>query len=116
MQYNVGDVIKGKVSSISPYGVFMEIDKKYSGLIHISEISSNYVRKISDYVKIGETIMVKVIGVDKDKNHLQLSIKDIDYDLGKERSITGAASKGFDTLKEALPNWILEKKKEYNLK
>ena len=46
MQYNIGDVVKGKVVGISSYGIFVLIDDKYNGLIHISEISENFVRKI----------------------------------------------------------------------
>ena len=116
MQYNIGDVVKGKVVGISSYGIFVLIDDKYNGLIHISEISENFVRKITDYVKLGETIMVKIIGQDTNKGHLKLSIKDIDYDLGEERSILSARNSGFTILKEHLPIWISEKKKEYELK
>lgn len=116
MQYNIGDIIKGKVIGISSYGIFVKIDEKYNGLIHISEISENYVRNISDYVQVGESIMVKVIGIDEENNHIKLSIKDIDYDLGEDRSILFARKSGFTILKEHLPIWISEKKKEYNLK
>ena len=59
--YKKGDIVKGVVSGIESYGVFVKIDEDYSGLIHISEISNRFVRNISDYVKQNEIINVKIL-------------------------------------------------------
>ncbi len=78
-KYKVGDVITCVVSGIEPYGIFVSVEKKYSGLIHISEISNEFVRNVNDYVKIGDTIYAKIIDIDTKTHQLKLSIKDIDY-------------------------------------
>ena len=62
--YKVGDIVKGCVTGIEKYGIFVNLDNYYTGLIHISEISEKFVSNINDYVTIGETIRVKII----DKN------------------------------------------------
>ena len=116
MQYNIGDIIKVRVSGLASYGIFVTIDEHYTGLIHISEVSLNFVRNVQDYVRLGDYIMAKVIGVDEDAGHLKLSIKDIDYTLGKERGIEKRKNNGFAILKESLPKWIEYKKKEYDIK
>ena len=69
-----GSVVEGKVVRIMPFGAFVEIERKQSGLVHISEISSDYVKDINDHVKIGDTVMVKVISIDE-KGRMGLSIK-----------------------------------------
>ena len=61
--YQKGDIIKGVVSGIEPYGIFVKIDDDYSGLIHISEISSKFVRNVGDYVKQGEVIKIKILDI-----------------------------------------------------
>ena len=87
------------------------LDNYYSGLIHISEISDNFVRNINDYVNIGETIRVKILAIDEDNHHLKLSIKNIDYRMTKRRKIKiQETPSGFNTLKTYLNVWIEEKK------
>ncbi len=105
-----GRILKGVVTGIEPYGVFVQFDDYYSGLIHISEISEGFVRDPADYVKVGEIINVKIIDVDDQMGHLKLSIKNIQY---KEKKITKRrkiqeTSLGFKTLAYKLPFWIEE--------
>ena len=78
-KYEKGRIIKGTVSGIESYGAFVTFDEFYTGLIHISEISYGYVKKITDYLNIGDTIYVQIIDVDNETNHLKLSIKNIQY-------------------------------------
>ena len=72
MKYENGKIIKGCVTGIENYGIFMSFDEYYSGLIHISEISNNFVRNVNDYVNIGETIRVKIIDTDHENCQLKL--------------------------------------------
>ena len=105
-KYNVGDIVTGCVTGIESYGVFVNLDEYYTGLIHISEISNLYVRYVSDYVEIGQQIKCKVIEKDEDTNHLKLSIKDIDYQIGKKRlKKIKETEHGFETLKSKLDEW-----------
>ena len=55
--YKLGDIVYGKVTNIVGYGAFVSIDDEYTGLIHISEFSDNYVKNINDFVKIGDKVM-----------------------------------------------------------
>ena len=75
MQYRIGQTVEGKVTGIQPYGAFVMLDRQTCGLIHISEISDGYVRDISRYVKVGDTITVKIIDFDSAANQARLSLK-----------------------------------------
>lgn len=109
-----GKIIRGTVTGIEPYGVFVSCDDYYSGLIHISEISHGYVKNINDFVKIGDLIFVEVLDVDEELGHLKLSIKNIDYKKKMFIKIKRIkeTSLGFRTLEYWLPIWIEESLKK----
>lgn len=73
MQPEVGAVLEGKVSGITKFGAFVNLPGGGSGLVHISEIANAYVSDVSQYVSVGQTVKVKVIGINGDK--INLSIK-----------------------------------------
>ena len=109
-----GRIIRGTVSGIESYGVFVSCDDYYTGLIHISEISHGFVKKITDFVKIGDLIFVEILDVDEELGHLKLSIKNIEYKKNfaiKRRKIK-ETSLGFKTLEYKLPIWIEESLKK----
>lgn len=108
-EYKVGEIIKGQVTGIEKYGVFVNIDPYYDGLIHISEISSEFVKDIHEFVKIGETIYCQVLEVDNDNLHLKLSIKNINYKSDNSSNPIKETRKGFLPLKDNLDIWINEK-------
>lgn len=70
----VGKVYNGKIVSVKEYGVFVEIMPGKEGLVHISELSNDYIEKVEDVVKMGDEIKVKLIGID-DQKRLKLSRK-----------------------------------------
>ena len=112
-EIKVGDIISVVVTGIQKYGVFVLINDKYDGLIHISEISSGYVKNINDYVKIKDKIYAQVVDIDKDNNKFKLSIKNIDYrNDGKIIGEEDDMATGFEPLKEHLELWINDKIKE----
>ncbi len=114
-KYKKGNIITCNVTGIEKYGIFVSLDDDYSGLIHISEISYDYVNNINDYVKIGDTINAKVIDVDDENNHIKLSIKDIDQKSSSKNKVAiEEVGSGFGVLKDNLPNWIKEKTIEYS--
>jgi len=108
---NVGSVVKGTVTGIESYGIFVKIDENYSGLIHISEISDHFVKNVNNYATIGEEVYVEVLTVDSGKKRCNLSIKDINY-RRNENSKIKESIRGFSPLKRHLPLWIDEKYKE----
>ncbi len=115
-KYKKDEIIKCLVSGIESYGVFVNVDKRYNGLIHISEVSNEFVRNIDDYVKVGDEIFAKIISIDENTKHMKLSIKDIDFaNTGLERDEIDS-SKEFKILKDNLPIWMEEKLNELNEK
>ena len=74
MPVQVGQIVDGKITDIMDYGVFVKISDKKSGLVHISEVSREYVKDIHDVVKVGDEVKVKVIAIDAD-GKISLSIK-----------------------------------------
>ena len=82
--YNTGEIHEGMVTGIQPYGAFISFPNGQHGLVHISEISSNFVRSINDYFKIGQNVRVKIIGFDETHNFLRLSLKQI---VERERQV-----------------------------
>lgn len=73
MSIEIGSKTKGKVTGITKFGAFIELEDGNTGLCHISEISSSYVKDISNYVNEGDEVEVKVLKIDGDK--ISLSIK-----------------------------------------
>lgn len=112
MKYYKGDIIVGKVTGITKYGVFMSFDNNYIGMVHISEISYDYVKDINEYINIDDEIEVRVLSVDKKLSRLQLSMKGVsDIKISKRRVKIRETSSGFSTLKKNLPVWIDNKLK-----
>ena len=107
-KYRKGNIVKATVIGIESYGVFVSFDEYYKGLIHISEISNNFVKDINDFVKIGDIIYVKILDIDDELGHLKLSIKNINYKKMRKpkRRMIKETPLGFKTLAYHLPIWI----------
>ena len=71
----VGEIYKGKVKSIMPYGAFIGISSNTDGLVHISELAWEKVEKVEDVLEEGQTIEVKLIAIDERSGKLKLSRK-----------------------------------------
>jgi len=71
---SVGDIVEGEVTNITKFGAFVRIKEGYEGLVHISEISNEFVTDISKYVNVGDKISVRILAA-SEKNKLELSIK-----------------------------------------
>ncbi len=113
-KYKKNSVVEGLVTGIEQYGIFVSLDEYYSGLIHISEISDEYVKDINNFVNIGETIKVRVLESDDDSFHVKLSIKNLDYRINHDLSRIPETGSGFLILQNRLPLWIKEKNNEKN--
>ncbi|KKE77601.1 S1 domain-containing RNA-binding protein [Oceanobacillus caeni] len=74
MSIEVGSKLQGKVTGITNFGAFVELEEGKTGLVHISEVADNYVKDINDHLKVGDEVEVKVINVEKD-GKIGLSIK-----------------------------------------
>lgn len=76
MEFGVGSILDGKVTGITKFGAFVALPEGRSGLVHISEIAYTYVNEVSDYLKEGQEVKVKVIRIDQ-ANRINLSIKKV---------------------------------------
>ena len=113
--YEKNKIVKGTVSGITEYGIFVKFDDYYSGLVHISEISDKFVSNINDYVKIGDVIKVLILDVDDEQCHLKLSIKSLNNKKRKNHLIVETPH-GFSTLENKLNIWIDEYLENKNMK
>jgi small subunit ribosomal protein S1 len=68
-------VVKGKVTRIEKFGVFVDIGAERPGLVHVSELTHDYIRTPEDVVKEGDEVEVKVLGVNRQKKQIKLSMK-----------------------------------------
>lgn len=76
MEFEVGSVLEGKVTGITKFGAFVSLPGNKSGLVHISEIAYSYVNDIHEHLTEGQTVTIKVIGIDT-AGRINLSIKQV---------------------------------------
>lgn len=74
MEFTVGTLLEGKVKSITKFGAFILLPENRTGMVHISEVSNSYVSDIHDHLHEGDTVRVRIIGID-DAGKISLSIK-----------------------------------------
>lgn len=85
MQIEEGAILRGKVTGIAPFGAFVELEGGKTGLVHISEVSSEYVEDINKHLTSGQNVKVKVISVDEN-GKISLSIKKAAEDKAKKKT------------------------------
>jgi len=88
MALEVGSIVEGKVTGITHFGAFVELEEGKTGLVHISEVADAYVHDIKDFIKENDIVKVKIINMQDGK--IGLSIRQV-YG-GPERS--GASGRG----------------------
>lgn len=74
MQLEVGEVFEGKVTGITKFGAFVDIDEGKTGMVHISEVAPTFVKEIRDFVTEGQIVKVKIISISPE-GKIALSIK-----------------------------------------
>ena len=77
-------VVKGKVTRLEKFGAFVDIGAERPGLVHISEMTHDYIKTVGDVVKEGDEVEVKVLNVDKRKRQIKLSMKALEEPPVKE--------------------------------
>ena len=70
-----GMILTGTVRNVTDFGAFVDVGVKHDGLVHISEMSERFIKNPSEVVSIGDIIKVQVIGIDKEKQKVKLSMK-----------------------------------------
>lgn len=74
MQLEVGKIVEGKVTGITKFGAFVELESGEVGMVHISEVAATFVNDISEHLTEGQTVTVKVLTIGED-GKISLSIK-----------------------------------------
>lgn len=85
-KYKVGDVVKGEVTKITPFGAFVSLDNDIDGLVHISELSSEHILDPGQIVELGKEYPFKIISIEPESHRLGLSLK---VDSKKEDKAVG---------------------------
>ena len=123
MGFKVGDILIGKVNQVRPYALFLSFEGGVNGLLHISELSDDYIRDIERFGSVGDEMKVKVLSIDPENGFLRVSYKAIpdsekySTHSGDKRGLPQFDEADFTDLEEKLPEWInntLEKAKEEN--
>jgi small subunit ribosomal protein S1 len=95
-RYQPGQLVKGKVTKITNFGVFVGLEDGLEGLLHISELAEHKVENPEDVVKVGEEIEVKILRVDADERKIGLSRKRVEWseeeEKAEEEATNGAGS------------------------
>lgn len=79
MQLEVGSILEGKVTGVTKFGAFVDLGEGKTGMVHISEVSSNYVTEISEHVKENQIVKVKILSIEED-GKIRLSMKKLNGD------------------------------------
>ena len=72
-----GQLLTGTVRNITDFGAFVDIGVKHDGLVHLSELSDKFIKTPLEVVAIGDVVQVKVIEIDREKQKVKLSMKNI---------------------------------------
>ena len=91
-----GDVFKGEVFKVASFGAFVKLENGKKGLIHISQVSDDYVKKIEDHLRIGDKVSARVIKVTPEGKidlTLKAEIKEKNYQKDKEFKNTAFSEK-----------------------
>lgn len=72
-----GMILTGTVRNVTDFGAFVDVGVKHDGLVHISQLSDSFVKNPSDVVSVGDIVKVKVIGIDNERQKVQLSMKEV---------------------------------------
>lgn len=113
MEYKIGQRLKGKVTGIQPYGVFVSLDKETQGLVHISEIKHGYIKHIEDAVKVDDEVDVVVMDIDEYSGKISLSMRCLQQpthhpfsNRRKNPRYGKRTGKEFQSIKKKMPFWI----------
>ena len=79
-KFEVGDVVKGEVKKLLPFGAILAIDPELQGLLHVSELTDKRGAVVKDLIAVGDVLDVKIIGIDTDKKKISLSVVAIEED------------------------------------
>ena len=84
-EFKVGEMLKGEVVKLADFGVFVRLNPFTDGMVHISEMAPFRVERVSDIIREGTIVPVKVIKLDPERGKISLSIKEADPNFFKKK-------------------------------
>lgn len=109
VNFQVGDIVEGKVTGIKPFGAFVAVDDEHQGLVHISEVAHGYVKNIEDVLSVGDAVKVKILSIDEEAGKISLSIRKTQTPPPKQarkKDNNNNKDQGFNTLEQKLKDWL----------
>ncbi|NCC51239.1 MAG: 30S ribosomal protein S1 [Spartobacteria bacterium] len=120
-KYQVGQIVQGKISKLTSFGAFVEMEEGVDGLVHISQISDDRVQNVKDVLHIGQDVEARVVKVDPVERRIGLSIKaaqisDEEFEVDEEMlkglqpgedlvDLAGAFDQAFDNVGSSAEEW-----------
>jgi len=77
-KYHVGDIVKGKVTKMTDFGAFIDLSNGLEGLLHISEVSKEKIKKLENVISIGQKLDIKIVKIEPEARKIGLSLKGIE--------------------------------------
>lgn len=103
MQIEEGAIVTGKVTGLTDFGAFVELEDGKTGMIHISEVAPNYVKDIKEHLKVGQEVKSKVISVSRE-GKISLSIKKL-TEAPKEQNVQQRPQRPRTERRSSPPVW-----------
>lgn len=115
-KYKVGDVVKGEVTKITPFGAFVSLDEEIDGLVHISELSADHIVDPGQIVELGKEYQFKIISIEPESHRLGLSLKVGDKEVEDKPAAKKAKAEKVETVESLVesvetPEEVVEEKK-----
>lgn len=112
MVYKIGQIVRGTVTGIQPYGAFVSIDDETQGLVHISELKHGYIKDITEIVSKGTSIDVRIMDIDEYSGKISLSLRSLQkpkyHPFANRKNISRYGKKtgiGFKSINDKMPIW-----------
>jgi S1 RNA binding domain protein len=102
---NVGDIVTGTVEQITPFGAFVRLSTGQKAMVHISELSHDFVKKVEDVVSLKQEIRAKVVKIDE-RGRIDLSIKRLQPKPDRDRSRQQRDGGGADDFEKKLASFL----------
>ena len=102
-EIKTGDIVLGKVTKIKPFGIIVLLGNSKMGLVHISHISSSFVKDVNEFVSIGDEVTMKVLSIDNNSDKIALSMKEAHSEIEAAAQIVVNRDVGFE---EKFKNWL----------
>jgi S1 RNA binding domain protein len=106
MSIDVGSIVEGKVTGITSFGAFVELENGKTGLVHISEVADTYVRDINDFLKEQDRVKVKVINITDGKIGLSIKQANPNYSERAHRSRSKRKTASSASFEERLARFL----------